>query len=203
MVRILSEEATKKLAKYQKDFETYANDGRDWGTSDTADGLITTSIFNNSTGEFIKGNYDGDVLDLYLTVTSESDACEMADICGAIVRASSGDEEDESARLTVLSEMIAMNYKAKEIFGEKHKQFSEIIGYINYIDAKTLFIDYMSTPSEIVDWCKKMSLPYTSATEAARAALAVRNNLSPNLKEILKDIESSIQFDSYVETLNN
>lgn len=203
MVRILSEEATKKLAKYQKDFEAYANDGWDWETSDTADGLITTSIFNNSTGEFIKGDYDGDVLDSYLTVTSESDACEMADICGAIVRASSGDEEDESARLTVLSEMIAMDYKAKQIFGEKYKQFLEIIGYINYTNAKTLFINYMSNPSGIIEWCEKMSLPYASASEAARAALAVRNNLSPNLKGILKDIESSIQFNNYAETLDN
>jgi hypothetical protein len=90
MGKILSEAASKKIAHLHKQFAPFAKKG--WMCEGGEyEGKPCNNIFNNNTGEFIYGSYDGEILLTTLSHTPVTDAKKMAQLQGAIMRTANND----------------------------------------------------------------------------------------------------------------
>lgn len=90
MAKILSEAASKKITHLNRQFEPFAKQG--WMCEGGEyEGKPCNNIFNNDTGEFIYGSYDGEILLTTLSHTPVADAKKMAHLQGAIARTAMND----------------------------------------------------------------------------------------------------------------
>lgn len=90
MGKVLSNTAVAKIEKLNKRFEKFAKNG--WMCEGGEyEGKSCNNIFNNNTEEFIKADYDGEILLTVLSHTPVKDAKEMARIQGEISRTAESD----------------------------------------------------------------------------------------------------------------
>lgn len=86
---IISNAVASKIKKLNRKFEKFANDG--WMCENGGyEGKNCLNLFNNQTDEFVKVNFNGDILLTVLSHTTVSDAKQMADIQSKIAKLSNG-----------------------------------------------------------------------------------------------------------------
>lgn len=91
MAKILSKSASGKIAALNKKFRKFADKGWMCEGGDY-NGVPCNHLFNNNTGEFIRADYEGNILLTVIGKTPVKDAREMAEIQAEIYKAAREDE---------------------------------------------------------------------------------------------------------------